>query len=379
MLVKRQVPSYFMKVTNRNARQDRAGKHNDRNFNLDNAPHIDKNKLEQNKYWTYNGDTNRSFAELELEFYEQHFSDYLEERNRKNAQARHADRVISMEDYYKGKNTRPEDKILQIGDIKEHATGEELWECALEYINRFDQIYGDKCKILDMALHLDEATPHVHIRRVWLAENENGHEYIGQNAALEQLGVTAPDPDAPINKYNNSKITFTRSDISLFQDICIEKGFNIEKNVTSKREHLDTLVYKKQQIIKEIEELELTRKNLGENVEEVKKEIQSLDNTINNLFDYFENNPFFDGRYDLELAEARKKNKLEQLMTLTRIYNKEIAAVARQKSYEKSIEVAASSPQVRRLEKFISKEGLTEKYLEETKKEREQEISRSQK
>lgn len=367
-----------MKVTNRNARQDRAGKHNDRNFNLDNAAHIDQNKVNQNKYWTYNGDTNCSFAELEMEFYKQHFSDLVEERNKRNIEARHQDRVISMEDYYKGKYTRPEDKILQIGNIKEHATGEELWECAMEYIIKFDQIYGDKCKILDMALHLDEATPHVHIRRVWIAEDDKGHEYVGQNAALEQLGVSAPDPTAPISKYNNSKITFTRSDINLFQDICIEKGFDVDKSVSPKREHLDTLVYKKQQIIKEIEELELTRKNLGENVEEVKKEIKSLDNTINNLFDYFENNPFFDGRYDLELAEARKKSKLEQLMALTRIYNKEIAAVTRQKNYQKGIDAAAVSPQLRRMERFITKEGLANKFLEETKKEREQLSSRSQ-
>ena len=281
-----------------------------------------------------------------------------------------------MEDYYKGKNTRPEDKILQIGDIKEHATGEELWECALEYLNRFDNIYGDKCKILDMALHLDEATPHVHIRRVWIAENENGQEYIGQNAALEQLGVSAPDPNAPIGKYNNSKITFTRSDINLFQEICIEKGFDIDKSVSPRREHLDTLIYKKQQIIKEIEELEIARSNIKSDVEEAKKEIQSLDKTIDNLFNFFENNPFFDGRYELELAEARKKNKLEQLMALTRIYNKEIAAVARQKSLNKSYEAAAASPQIRRMERFITKEGLAEKYIDETKKELEQQFHR---
>ena len=161
-----------MKVTNRCARKDKAGKHNDRNFNLVNAPHIDQSKVNQNKYWTYNGDQEHSFAEVEKEFYARHFTDFIDVQNKKNSESRHKDRNKTLDSYYHGARTRPEDQLLQIGDKNNHATPEELWECAMTYMERFDQIYGDKCKILDMALHLDETTPHVHIRRVWIAEDE---------------------------------------------------------------------------------------------------------------------------------------------------------------------------------------------------------------
>lgn len=59
-------------------------------------------------------------------------------------------------------------------------------------------------------LHVDEATPHVHVRRVWFVEDEKtGHEIIGKNKALEELGIAPPRPDKSIGRYNNAKMTLS--------------------------------------------------------------------------------------------------------------------------------------------------------------------------
>lgn len=352
-----------MKVTNRNAREDRSGKHNDRNFNIDNAPHIDQERMKDNKYYTYNGDEAHRFNEIEHEFYDTHFSKYLDEQNRRNTAIRHKERNRTVDDYVKGKYTRPEDKILQIGNIREHATGEELWACALEYKDRFDALFGDHCKILDMALHMDEATPHVHVRRVWIAQDEDGTEYVSQGKALEQLGIMDPDQAAVNSKYNNAKITFTQTDIQLFQDICIEKGLDIDRTPKERRERLSTLNYKKQEIQKEIDELERVRENVRAEIKEVEEDIQNVDQYINTMEQFFSSDPYGDGRFVDLISEARRKEKAERLKMLSAAYEKELEAVLKSEDdFQSAAFRAAAEKDVKTLNHFIDDQGYREEY-----------------
>lgn len=339
-----------MKATNINARIDKAGKHNDRNFNVDNAGHIDKTRMKDNIYYTYNGDTQHSFAEVELEFYKNHFQDKVDAQNQRNIITGHPERNHTIEDYYHSNITRPEDKILQIGNIKEHASGEELWECAMAYKDRFNELYGDKCVILDMALHLDEATPHVHVRRVWMSEDENGELSVSQNKALEQLGISAPDVNKPIGKYNNAKMTFTQTDQRLFRDICIEKGFDIEHN-PKKEVHLDTATFKQ----KQIDELDRKIKDLKE------KEKEQIDGFIS----FFESNPFFSEVYANEIEIIKRKEKEEQYKMLFEIYEKEMNS--RIHNYEetliRNIAQLEGSKEVKKMTAFLKEKGLFEEYM----------------
>lgn len=353
-----------MKTTNRNARKDRAGKHNDRNFNLDNAEHIDQARVRDNIYYTYNGDTEHSFTDIELEFYEAHFGDRIEDQNKRNIKAGHPERNHTVADYYHQKNSRPEDKILQIGNIHEHASGEELWECALTYKDRFNELYGDKCKILDMALHLDEATPHVHIRRVWIAEDEQGRQIVSQTKALEQLGISAPDSSKAIGKYNNAKITFTQTDQKLFRDICIEKGLDIDIEPANKREHLETLEYKKKQISEDIEELERTRDTLKTEIDDIKNAEKNISNTIDTIISYFETDPFFGNVYETEIEEAKKKSRVEQFKLIADLYNREMIRRMQDKehSIDRNLAQYEGSEKVRSMTKFLKSKGLYEEY-----------------
>lgn len=324
-----------MKVSNINARADTSGKHNDRNFDLDKAPHINQDRIYENEYYTYNNEHKMTFRELELEFYHNHFEQALERQNKKHKKAGHLNRIRSIEQYYRSKKTMPEDKILQIGDINEHATKEELWKCALEYKDRFEEIYGEHCVILDMALHMDEATPHVHVRRVWIAEDEQGHETVNQSKALDQLGILPPNPHKEVGRYNNAKMTFTQTDIELFKTVCYEHGLDIEmERSLENRGHMNTKQFKS---MKKAEEYDKT------------------DEIIRSLAKFVMENPYLINAYEDELEEAEEKGLAERARVLAKIMVKEFEALHGQ------IDI---SNKKERFEQFIIEEGLMDEYDE---------------
>ncbi len=324
-----------MRVTNRNARIDSSGKHNDRNFDLKKAPHINPDKTCNNEYYTYNDERMMSFRDLELEFYYNHFEPALNHQNEKYKTYGQKFKMKTMEQYYASKRTMPEDKILQIGDMNEHATKEDLWECALEYKDRFEEIYGEHCVILDMALHMDEATPHVHVRRVWIAEDERGNEIVSQSRALEQLGVLPPKPDEEIGRYNNAKMTLTQTDIELFKGICFEHGLDIEMERSHEnRGHLNTKEYKKEQKAKDYDKAEETVKALARFIME---------------------NPYLVNAYAEELEEAEEKSLAERNKVLTNIMMREYESLHGEINLKNKREF---------FERFIAEEGLMDDYDE---------------
>lgn len=324
-----------MKVTNINKRADSSGRHNDRNFDVSKAAHIVQEKSELNKYYRYNGDENTSFNELEQKFYENNFEAYLNDANAKR-KPKHPERIKTMEQYRTGAYTRPEDKILQIGNAKEHATGEELWACALEYKTRFEEIYGDNCVILDMALHMDEATPHVHIRRVWIAEDENGNKCVNQGKALEQLGIRAPKPNQPIGKQNNPKMTLTAVDTKLFRSVCIEHGLDIddEKPDTRKKQQLEMREYKVSQDEKKIKEA-IT-------------EIERLAYESPHLIE----------QHKEALENAKNVSESEYILLLISVMVNEFERLNRQGDFE----TVYKKEKLQNMEKFLTEQNLTSYY-----------------
>ncbi len=289
-----------MKITVQNARKDRAGKHNDRNFDVEKAPHIKKDKIKDNLYYTYDGSVEKRLNEVELQFYKEHFAKHLDVQNARYVEQRNVRKVKSIEEYAKASYTRPEDKILQIGDMEEHATPEQLWECAMAFKERFEALYGEQCKILDMALHVDEETPHVHIRRVWIARDENGEEYVSQSKALEQMGVKPPDPTLAIGRFNNPKMTITSTEKQMFADICLERGIEIETPTKNKARHLETREYKLQQ--------------------EVKKHEKTLEKRIEKIESFLEMNPEIYRQFKSRVNNAKQMDLVDKYDEMFNIY-----------------------------------------------------------
>ena len=98
-----------------------------------------------------------------------------------------------------------------------------------EFIEKFKAKYGDHVHVLDWALHLDESTPHIHERHVFDCENKYGEVAPQQEKALESLGFELPDPDKPISRRNNRKITFDAACRKMLFEIAKRHGLELEE------------------------------------------------------------------------------------------------------------------------------------------------------
>lgn len=354
-----------MKISNINGKKDSSGLHNDRNFDLELAPHINREKINENQYYVYNGEYNGSLRDVEVDFYKNVYGDYIKAQNKRNESYGKSKRNKTVEDYYHSYRTRPEDKILQIGNKDEHIDGETLWKCALEYAEKFNELYGDHCKIIDMALHMDEATPHVHVRRAWMAEDKDGNVIASQRQALEQLGFVEPDMANPVNKRNNATVTFTRVDAALFEEVCKDHNIEFEQNSHITAEHLSTLEYKKKKISEEIEELERRRDNINEEIEDEAQKI------IDEMEEVFKEMPFIFDNFEHELMHIEEKKAREKLKLLLSIYKRALSSLRREldesenKEYiEKTMKEKSNLRVLNTMKSYIKDKGLAADFMD---------------
>lgn len=212
-------------------------KHNDRNFDVANSEHIDAERTKLNVYWDcyqgycLNGDTSErkmTFTEIEKAYYFEHYGDHVDAQNERNEKAGHAERNRTTDDVLKNNKTCPEESILQLGNIDCSVTPDVLAKVVAEFFEEFEKRYGSHVHILDWALHLDEATPHVHVRQVYDALNKYGELCPQQEKALEELGFELPDPTKKRSRFNNRKMCFDAECRKLFLDIGQKNGVELE-------------------------------------------------------------------------------------------------------------------------------------------------------
>ena len=98
-----------------------------------------------------------------------------------------------------------------------------------ELKKEFENRFGSNVHIIDWALHMDEATPHIHERHVFEATNEYGEIEPKQEAALEELGFELPDPEKKRSKTNNRKVVFDSACRTMFLDICKRHGLELDE------------------------------------------------------------------------------------------------------------------------------------------------------
>ena len=101
----------YLKLTRHNGRAGTHGtynpKHNDRSFNLANSEHIDPERVKGNIYWDcFHGfrsaldpqDSDNlaaTFSEIEQQFYENRYSEFIEKQNERNAKIRHVKEMLT--------------------------------------------------------------------------------------------------------------------------------------------------------------------------------------------------------------------------------------------------------------------------------------------
>ena len=135
-------PFLYLKLTRHNGRAGTHGtynpKHNDRSFNLANSEHIDSERAKGNIYWDcFHGfrstiapqdpdELAATFSDVERQFYETHYTAFVESQNERNAKIRHTERNRSIPDLLSSRKTCPEETIYQLGTLDEHASAEDL-------------------------------------------------------------------------------------------------------------------------------------------------------------------------------------------------------------------------------------------------------------
>ena len=106
---------------------------------------------------------------------------------------------------------------------------EVLIQVSVEFFEEFERRFGEHIHILDWALHMDEATPHIQERHVFDCENQYGEIAPQQEKALEALGFERPDPDQPKSRLNSRKITFDAVCRTMLFDICERHGLHLDR------------------------------------------------------------------------------------------------------------------------------------------------------
>lgn len=242
-----------MRGTSHNGRAGKNGtyspKHNDRNFDLDSAEHIDPDRTGNNWYWhRYQSEApEMTFEQAESKFYEDNFTDSLNAKNERYRVSGHKARMKSMDEYRENRLSCPEETLLQVGKTGETIDPDLLKRICIEHINWEINTFPN-VKVLDAALHVDEeGAPHIHERKVWVAHSSDGL-IVGQAKALEEMRIDRPHPEKKKDRYNNPKTTYTAMCREHFLEVCKEHGLDLElePDKTSKR-GLELEEYKRQQ------------------------------------------------------------------------------------------------------------------------------------
>lgn len=311
-----------MRATIHNGRTSNLGaftpKHNDRNFNINHAEHIDPERVKNNRYWNWTG-KEITFEAAEQAFYEKYIRKHLDAQNARYRAQRHAERAKTMDEYRRSPQTCPEEVILQIGKLGDTIPADMMARIIQEQIN-WEQKQFPGVKVLDVALHMDEqGAPHIHERRAWIYTDRDGNLAISQNKSLEQMGVELPNPDRPRGRYNNRKQTFSRMCREHLLQICKAHGLEIEEIPQEKsRSGLSHVAYMTRQEEEKAASAELRRQFSERAAESAEKQAESARDTARSYEEHAEQvarqiNNEYGELADAGLQKQEIQEQLEQL------------------------------------------------------------------
>lgn len=312
-----------MRATIHNGRTSHLGaftpKHNDRNFNINHAEHIDPERVKNNRYWNWTGNPETTFEAAEQAFYEKHIRKHLDAQNARYKAQRHAERVKSMDEYRRSPQTCPEEVILQIGKLGDTIPADMMARIIQEQIN-WEQKQFPGVKVLNVALHMDEqGAPHIHERRAWVYTDKDGNTAISQNKSLEQMGVELPNPDRPRGRFNNRKQTFSKRCREHLLQICKEHGLEIEEIPQEKSQSGRTLEdYKANEAEKRAAEADRRREFSERAAESAEKQAESAKSTARSYEEHAEQvarqiNNEYGELADAGLQKQEMQEQVEQL------------------------------------------------------------------
>lgn len=257
-----------MKVSYHASKQQGAASHNDRSFDVNLATHIDQSRLHLNRYWVWA--PGMDFESAERLFYRKNYMQMTEEQNRNRKSKR------IPEDYLNLKRYKPEEAIVQIGNVQDQPEDpkifDECFDAFISFLNNWNKEHGEHMHLLDYAVHKDEATTHAHIRLVWDYETKEGVKKISRNTALRLAGIGLADPDRPPSRTNTRKMAFDRMCREQWANICEERGIQVDRTVVGGK-HKRIQDYKKDIRLQEIEVMRKDTRHIAEIINRSMEEV----------------------------------------------------------------------------------------------------------
>lgn len=278
------------RTTLHNGRKNRQGQayrasHNDRKFDLDKAEHIEQERTKENIYWHYLQKENpdMDFSTAEKTFYKDHFEEALSIRNSSYIQHGNKKQVKTLEEYMQ--EHCPEETIWMIGNAEDMIPAKILHNVWTEQKTWMEAMFP-QVTVLDWALHVDEqGAPHIHERHVFIGHDKRGLEVVGQNKALAEMGISAPNPQRPTGRHNNAKMTYTAICRQHFQELCKRHGLDIEVQPRERSEMgLTQAEYKTRQEEKAAARAEMKMKTAEQTVNGLKEIEEQVSRQINDEY-----------------------------------------------------------------------------------------------
>lgn len=233
--------------------------HNDRRFDLDKADHIDQERTEKNLALNYSPDKSEQkmpFEDFERQYYEKHYSESLTLTNEKYLAQRHPEKVRTMDDWLK--TYKPTEAIIQLGNAEEQVDDKYLVKAFMETMKELKEKYPQMVP-LNVAVHRDETTPHIHLRFVIEGHDKSGHLKPLKTQGLKEMGIERPDLSKPEGRHNNPLMSFTNEMRETLYRKIEELGLDLDRTPHLNQQHKETLQYKKDALAEDIRDLELER------------------------------------------------------------------------------------------------------------------------
>ena len=231
--------------------------HNDRKFT---AQNVDKERTENNI--TY---CNENIRNVYHKLFDEAVKKYNAKQTRKDRIIKNYYKKISQE----SKQEKPfEEIIIQIGDKDNMGVKTENGQLAKEILDKYMKGFQERnpnLYVFSAHLHMDEATPHLHIDFVpFTTGSKRGLETrVSLKKALESQGFTGGSrSDTELNQWRNSEKDALAS-------VMLEYGIEREDKGTHEK-HKSVSEFKRDKLIEEVEMLEDKKQELESDISKYK-------------------------------------------------------------------------------------------------------------
>ena len=175
----------------------------------------------------YPEQTPKDLYRYELQYYQDTFTEWAEEKRENHIKSRHTRRIQTPRTIYENPQRCPEELTVQIGTQASSLKADAVLSCMNDYLQWMLSLAqnGEAPHILWAAVE-KKAPYRMIIRRVWTYLDENGIYKISQTKLLNRMGFY-PEEEGE-TKFQNIKIEFDQISRKMMEEICIAHGITLK-------------------------------------------------------------------------------------------------------------------------------------------------------